>query len=97
MYLSLEAFTIIPLLIEIVFMITSVMFLGEISFIGLLLLLKNFMSEFRLELLSVSLIESSSWFSLACLAAVAHRNLFCLYQQYEPSGSAFNYYKTVLF
>ena len=44
----------------------------------LLLLLVNFVSGFRLELMYISLIEprSSPWFSAACAAAIFHRNHF---------------------
>ena len=60
----------------------------------LLLLLVNFASGFRLELMHISLIKSitsglsSSWFSAACAAAMVNRNhLFCLYQKDKSSES----------
>ena len=59
----------------------------------LLLLLVNFVSGFRLELMDISLIVSirSSLthfhgFSAACAAAIVHRDyFFCLYQQNKYS------------
>ena len=62
----------------------------------LLLLLVNFVSGFRLELMYISLIvsirlsltHSSPWFSAAYAAAIVHRNhFFCLYQQNKSSES----------
>ena len=60
------------------------MFHGRISLkYVLLVLLGNFLSGLRLELMYISLIEmyqvkprSSPWFSAACATAVVHRNLF---------------------
>ena len=60
----------------------------------LLLLLVNFVSGFRLELIYKSLIKYqfkphlSPWFSAACAAAIVHRNhFFCLYQKDKSSKS----------
>ena len=53
------------------------------------LLLVNFVSGFRFELMYISLIyhvkpHSSPWFSAACAAAIVHRNhFFCLYQRFK--------------
>ena len=71
------------------------MFHGRISLHSvLLLLLVNFVSEFRLELMYIFRIVSirssltHPWFSAACTAAIVHRNhLFCLYQQNKSSES----------
>ena len=71
------------------------MFYGRISLNSVLLLLVNFESEFRLELMYISLIvkyqvkhHSSPWFSAACAAAIVHRNhFFCLYQKDKSSNS----------
>ena len=71
------------------------MFHGRISLNSVLLLLVNFESEFRLELMYISLIvkyqvkhHSSPWFSAACAAAIVHRNhFFCLYQKDKSSES----------
>ena len=58
------------------------MFHGRISLNSvLLLLLVNFVSGFRLELMHISLMEcikphSSPWFSAACAATIVHRNHF---------------------
>ena len=67
----------------------------DIFKVSALLLLVNFVSGFRLELVYISLIvkyqvkpHSSQWFSAACAAAIVHRNhFFCLYQQNESSES----------
>ena len=62
----------------------------------LLLLLVNFVSEFRLKLMCISLIvsirsnliNSLSWFSPACAADIVHRNhFFRLHQQKKASES----------
>ena len=64
----------------------------------LLLLLVNFVSGFRLELIYIDIYipdrkyrvkpNSSPWFSVACAAAVVHRNhFFRLYQQNKSSES----------
>ena len=62
----------------------------SLNLVNLLLLLVNFVSGFRLELIYILLIisirshltHSSPWFSAACAAAKVHRNhFFCLYQQ----------------
>ena len=70
------------------------MFHGRISLNSvLLLLLVNFVSGFRLELMYISLIKdirshSSPRFSTACAAAIVHRNyFFCLYQKGKSSDS----------
>ena len=70
------------------------MFHGRISLNSvLLLLLVNFVSGLRLELMYISLIKdirfhSSPWFSVACAAAIVHRNyFFCLYQKDKSSDS----------
>ena len=62
----------------------------------LLLLLVNFVSEIRLELMYISVIvsirpHSSPWFSAACAAAIVHSNHFSrLYQQNRSSESKSN-------
>ena len=60
----------------------------------LLVLLVNFVSGFRLELICISLIvcirsiHSSPWFSATCAAAIVQRNhLFRLHQQNKSSES----------
>ena len=60
----------------------------------LLLLLVNFVSGFRLELMYIYHIENirssliPPWFSAACAAAMVHRNhFFCLYQREKSSDS----------
>ena len=62
----------------------------------LLLLLVNFLSEFRLELMYISLIENirsslthlSPWFSAACAAAIVYRyDFFWFYQKDKSSDS----------
>ena len=71
------------------------MFHGRISLNSvLLLLLVNFVSGFRLELMHIPHHKyqvkphSSPWFSAACAAAIVHRNHFiCLYQQKKSSES----------
>ena len=43
-------------------------------------MLVNFVNESSLELMDISLIENrpvTSWFSAACAASIAHKNLFC--------------------
>ena len=67
------------------------MFHGRISLNSVLLLvLVNFVSRFRLELMYIHLKvkpHSSPWFSAAC-AAIAHRNnFFRFYQQIKSSES----------
>ena len=67
------------------------MFHGRISLNSVLLLvLVNFVSRFRLELMSIHLKvkpHSSPWFSAAC-AAIAHRNnFFRFYRQIKSSES----------
>ena len=81
-------------LIGIVFVIIWEMFHGRISLNSvLLLLLMNFVSAFKLELMYVYLIvsirwNSSPWFSAAWVAAIAHRNhSFRLYQHNKSSES----------
>ena len=76
------------------FMITWEMFDRRISLsLVLLLLLVNFVSGFRLELMYISLTEnirphSSPWISAACTAAIVHRNcIFHLYQKDKSSNS----------
>ena len=59
------------------------------------ILLVNFVSQFRLELMYICLmvkykvkLHSSPWFSTACAAAIVHRNhFFCLYQHNRSSES----------
>ena len=71
------------------------MFHGRISLNSvLLLLLVNFVSGFRLELMYIPRHKyqvkphSSPWFSAACAAAIVHRNHFIrLYQQNKSSES----------
>ena len=71
------------------------MFHGRISLNSvLLLLLVNFVSGFRLELMYIShckyqvKINSSPWFSAACAAAIVYRNqFFQLHQQNKSSKS----------
>ena len=82
------------------------MFRGMISLKSvLLLLLVNFVSRFRLELMYVSLIvtliphisgqASSPWFSAACAAAIVHRNyFFLLYQQKKSCESKVKFRQT---
>ena len=85
----------ILVLIGMVFMIIREMFHGRISLnFVLLLLLVNFVSGFRLELIYISLRKyqviphSHPWFSAACAAAIVHRNhLFRLYQGGKSSDS----------
>ena len=87
------------------------MFHGRISLsLVLLLLVVNFVSGFRLELMYTSLIKkyqikphSSPWFSASCAAAIVHRNhFFCLHQNNKSSDSkvkfrqASNYCERVL-
>ena len=71
-------------LIGIVFMIIWEMVHGRISLnkVILLLLLVNFVSEFRLELMYVSLTESYCHSS--------QKSLFCLHQRYKSSESQVN-------
>ena len=61
----------------------------------LLLLLVNFVSDFRLELMCISLNikpHSYPWFSAACAAAIVHRNhFFCVHQQNKSSESEVKY------
>ena len=61
----------------------------------LLLLLVNFVSDFRLELMYISLNikpHSYPWFSAACAAAIVHRNhFFCVHQQNKSSESEVKY------
>ena len=76
----------ILVLIRTVFVIIWGIFHGRISLNSvLLLLLVNFMSGFRLELMYISVIvnirskpHSSPWFSAACVIAIVHRNHFFL-------------------
>ena len=86
----------ILVLIEMIFMIISEMFHGGISLNSvLLLLLVNFVSGFRLELMYISLIVSITsnlthlhGFQQLCAAAIVHRNhFFHLYQQNKSSES----------
>ena len=78
-----------------VFMIIWEMFRGMISLsLVLLLLLVNFVSGFRLDLMYISLRKyqvkpySSPWFSASCAAAIVHRNhFFHLYQKDQSSDS----------
>ena len=55
------------------------------------MLLVNFTSGFRLELMYILVIEnikSSPWFSACCAAAIVHRNhFFCLHQKNKSSYS----------
>ena len=59
----------------------------------LLLLLLNFVSGFRLELMYIAIIEnikphSSPWFLATCAAAIVHKNhFFCWYQREKSSDS----------
>ena len=86
---------IILVLIGMVFVIIQEMFHGRISLsLVLLLLLVNFLSGFRLELMYISLRKyqakphSSPWFSAACAAVIVHRNhVFCLYEKDKCSDS----------
>ena len=66
-------------------------------------MLVNFVSMFRLELMSVSLIVSIRlslshlWFSAACAAAIVHRNhFFCLYQQNKSSDSKVRFRQAIV-
>ena len=78
------------MLIGMVFMIIWEMLHRRISLNSvLLLLLVNFLSEFRLEFIYIYLIvnceylvksHSSPWFSTACVAAIVYRNHFFLLQ-----------------
>ena len=83
----------ILVLIGMVFVIIREMFHGKISLnLVLVLLLVNFMSGFRLELIYISLIENirSSLIHLhgaACAAAIVHRNHFFRLYQREKSDS----------
>ena len=94
----------ILLLIGTVYVILWEIFHGRISLnSAILLLLVNFLSRFRLELMYISLIKSiryiphqkyqvkphpSPWFSAACAAAIVHRNhFFCLYWKGKSSES----------
>ena len=87
----------IPVLTGMTFVIIGESFHGKISLnLMLLLLLVNFVSGFRLELMYISLIASimSSLTYLhdcpatACAAAMVQRNHFlCLYQQIKSPGS----------
>ena len=85
----------ILVLIGMVFVIILEMFHGRISLnLVLLLLLVNFVSGFRLELMYIYHIEnpSSPWFSAACAAAIVHGNhFFCLYQREKSSDSKVNF------
>ena len=83
--------------LDLVFVIIWEMFPGRISLNSvLLLLLVNFVSEFRLELMYIYIYiphhkyqvkpHSSLWFSAGCAAVIVHRNhFFCLYQQNNSS------------
>ena len=80
-----------------IFVIISEMFHRRISLSSvLLLLLVNFLSRFRSELMYISLPHrkyqvkphSSSWFSAACAAAIVHRNHFFLLHQREKSSDS---------
>ena len=83
--------------IGMIFVIIWEMFPGRISLNSVLLvLLVNFVSGFRLELMYISLIlsirsnlpNSSPCFSAARAAAIVHRNhFFRLYQKYKSSES----------
>ena len=85
----------ILLLIRMVFVIISEMFYGRILLNSVLVLLPmNFVSGFRLELMYIPHRKyqvkphSSSWFSAACAAAIAHTDhVFCLYQQNKSPES----------
>ena len=89
----------ILILIGTVFMIIWKMFHGRISLnLVLLMLLVNFLSGFRLELMYIFLRKyqvkphSSPWFSAACAAAIVHRNhFFRLYQKDKSSASKANF------
>ena len=81
----------ILVLIGMVFVIIWEMFNGRISLKSMLLLLVNFVSGFRLELMYISLSWSLTClhgFSTACAAAIVHRNHFLrFYQQNKSSES----------
>ena len=78
-----------------VFVIIREMFHRRISLnLVLLLLLVNFVSEFRLELMYIPHRKyqvkphSSPWFAAACAVAIVHRNYFLrLYQKDKSSDS----------
>ena len=58
---------------------------GRISLRSVLLLV-NFVSGYRLELMNAS--QSSPWFSASWVAAIVHRNhFFCLHQKDKSSAS----------
>ena len=84
----------ILMLLGMVFVVISDMFHGRISLSSmLLLLLVNFVSRFRLELIYIPHRKhqvkphSSPWFSAACSAAIVHRNhIFPLYQKDKSSA-----------
>ena len=84
----------ILMLTGIVFKTISEMFHGRIPLNSvLLLLLVNYVSGFRLELMYISLIASISsslfpWFSAACAAAIVHRNHFFRLQQQNKSSES---------
>ena len=100
---------IILVLIEMVFIIICERFHGTIYLNSMLLVILDFVSVFKLELMYIPLYpkyqaepHSSPWFSVAaCAAAIAHRNpFFYLYQQNKSSESkvetGFNYCSRVL-
>ena len=77
-------------LIGMVFVIIREIFHVKVSLNSvLLLLLVNFVIEFRLEFLYASLIvniRTCPWFSAGCAVVIVHRNhFFCLYQQKKSS------------
>ena len=87
---------IILVLIEMVFIIICERFHGTIYLNSMLLVILDFVSVFKLELMYIPLYpkyqaepHSSPWFSVAaCAAAIAHRNpFFYLYQQNKSSES----------
>ena len=87
----------ILVLIGMVFVISLEMFHGKMSLNSvLLLMLVNFVSRFRLELIYISLIvnirssltQTFSWF------LAAHINPFCLYQLNESSESKVKFRQT---
>ena len=88
-------FMIILMLIGMTFVIIREMFHGRISLsLVLLLLLGNFVSGFRLELMYISLRNTRSsltylhgFHSAACAAVVAHRNHFFRLYQEDKSAS----------
>ena len=90
LFISSDTSITILMMIGMVFMIIWEMLHRRISLNSvLLLLLVNFLSEFRLEFIYIYLIvnceylvksHSSPWFSTACVAAIVYRNHFFLLQ-----------------